>query len=123
MPQELVWGQGSYDARVGWTTGSPEVQLAVEVKDGARTLVEQLYADEDERNEIGWAVMKLVGDGTSGWDSKELGAAIVDILAHRGGDPSQPSYVAVWATIDRDGANRLIRMLRRARDAAFGRDE
>lgn len=30
---------------------------------------------------------------------------------------------AEWVTLDRAGANRAIRALRRARDAAFGRDE
>lgn len=30
---------------------------------------------------------------------------------------------ALWATLDRRGANDLIRQIRKARDAAFGRDE
>ena len=33
------------------------------------------------------------------------------------------SYSDLWATMDRKGINDLIRHLRRARDAAFGRDE
>lgn len=38
------------------------------------------------------------------------------------GDPDQP--LDGWhATLDRDGINRTIRALRKARDAAFGRDE
>lgn len=32
-------------------------------------------------------------------------------------------YDGLWVTMDRKGINDLIRHLRRARDAAFGRDE
>lgn len=32
-------------------------------------------------------------------------------------------HTGLWATLDRDGINRLIRSLRRARDQAYGKDE
>lgn len=32
-------------------------------------------------------------------------------------------FIGVWGTLDREGCNRMIRALRRARDQAFGRDE
>lgn len=42
-------------------------------------------------------------------------------------EPAPPDGVGygrgLWTTLDRDGINRLIRVLRRARDQAFGRDE
>lgn len=38
------------------------------------------------------------------------------------GDPDQP-FDGWRVTLDRDGINRAIRSLRKARDAAFGRDE
>ncbi len=38
------------------------------------------------------------------------------------GSPEQP-FTGWWVTLDREGINRLIRSLRKARDAAFGRDE
>lgn len=34
-----------------------------------------------------------------------------------------PGFDSLWVTMDRHGINDLIRHLRRARDAAFGRDE
>lgn len=34
-----------------------------------------------------------------------------------------PTYDGLWVTMTRQGINDLIRHLRRARDAAFGRDE
>jgi hypothetical protein len=33
------------------------------------------------------------------------------------------TFNSVWATLDRGGVDRLIRTLRKARDAAYGRDE
>jgi hypothetical protein len=32
-------------------------------------------------------------------------------------------FTGLWGTLDRDGCNRLIRVLRRARDQTFGRDK
>lgn len=35
----------------------------------------------------------------------------------------QASFDSLWGTFDRAGVNRLIKTLRHARDAAYGRDE
>lgn len=35
---------------------------------------------------------------------------------------SSPSFTGLWGTLDREGINRLIRVLRRARDSAYGAD-
>lgn len=32
-------------------------------------------------------------------------------------------YAGLWCTLNRAGCNRLIRLLRQARDTAFGKDE
>ncbi len=44
-----------------------------------------------------------------------------DNLNHQGED-AEP-YTALWMSLDRAEINRLIKALRRARDAAYGRDE
>jgi hypothetical protein len=51
-----------------------------------------------------------------GW-SKE--AEYVQVVTNDGGSENAGQFV----TLDRDGINKAIRMLRRARDQAFGRDE
>ena len=38
-----------------------------------------------------------------------------------GGDPAR--FTGLWGSLDREGCNRAIKMLRKARDDAFGRDE
>jgi len=37
--------------------------------------------------------------------------------------PGDAAEEGLWADLDRQGCNDLIRILRRARDSAFGRDE
>lgn len=46
-----------------------------------------------------------------------------DILAAEERDPTGRVFDGWYVTLDRDGVNKLIRTLRRARDQAFGRDE
>ncbi len=91
---------------------------------------------------------ELIYDETREWDvtvawKKGAGGYVqVGIVTHDGvaiaerlhvpslsGGPSQrlspegPLFNGVWGTFDREGINRLIRMLRHARDQAYGRDE
>ncbi len=40
-----------------------------------------------------------------------------------GGGPGSEPFDGWHVTLDRDGVNRLIRSLRKARDAVYGRDE
>ena len=52
------------------------------------------------------------------------GRALLDVIEASQTNPgSGPSYTGVWSTLNREGVNRLIRVLRRARDQAYGRDE
>lgn len=45
------------------------------------------------------------------------------LAEHLTGDGETPAdFTGLWGTLDRDGINRLIRVLRRARDSAFGAD-
>ncbi|WP_431881834.1 hypothetical protein [Micromonospora chalcea] len=46
--------------------------------------------------------------------------AVTDEQAAAGGTP--PAFNGLWGSLDRDGVNRLIRVLRRARDNAYGAD-
>jgi hypothetical protein len=59
-----------------------------------------------------------VGWNRAGW--VEVGAAPFCTAT---GEPSSEPRPGYFLTLDRDGVNRVIRALRKARDQAFGRDE
>lgn len=48
------------------------------------------------------------------------GRSVADWLSGDGQTPAD--FTGLWGTFDRDRVNRLIRVLRRARDSAFGAD-
>lgn len=98
MPKETVHDQASmYDVQVGWAPDK-YVQVGIETANH-RAIVDQLAGDAANRPEVRAMLDQLTGAG-------ELAA-----------------FTGLWATLDREGCNRLIRVLRRARDQAFGRDE
>lgn len=66
---------------------------------------------------VGWQKDKYVQIGVETHDGGTLAHALGCDLDEK------PTFTGVWGTFDRDGLNRAIRMLRKARDEAFGRDE
>lgn len=116
MPKETVSNDGSYATKIGWsnTDGGGYIQLGVEVADG--DLFTQLLSSYADR--IGQMVRYTVETETTGINlDKLIGEYVVKELASIG------EYKGIWATLDREDCNRLIKILRRARDASFGRDE
>lgn len=81
---------------------------AVEAKDGKSG--ETIYMGE-KAMKVGW--MKGEGAGAP------VSLAVVD----RGEDPDGMAETVAYLNLDRSGLNRLIRVCRKARDDAFGRDE
>lgn len=66
------------------------------------------------RVEVGWRRGDDVQIATTNPDSP---------LTQDDGDPTEKTSVnGWWVTLDRDGINKLIRDLRRARDQAYGQD-
>lgn len=128
MPKETVQDTaGLFDVRVGWDhVGS--AQVGVETADG-RSLISALYGDKDALALIGQRVGELtpLAPGATRVTSSEAlagyGRSILDVIEASQTSPGTAEYVGVWSTLDRGAINRLIRTLRRARDAAFGRDE
>ncbi len=124
MPKETIQDQaGQYDVRVGWRQDG-EVQVGVEQAAGF-SLVSVLYGDPKCMERIGTEVARQIGaaepqtsDAAASW-----GRAILNIVEASQPVPGSPSYTGVWSTLNREGCNRLIKTVRRARDAAFGRDE
>jgi hypothetical protein len=142
MPRETVYSPDHvYDVQVGWQPGM-SVQLGLETF-GQRALVSQLYGSDETLERIGRAAT------AKGWPQAghsfppgsdgertgmiRIGRELLDLVEGSDALPSPPvegepwphptGYTSVWATLDRSGCNRLIKTVRRARDAAFGRDE
>lgn len=115
MPRELIQGATEpFNVKVGWRH---EVQVGVEA-DQQRSLNWILYGNTTEDLvRLGDQVRRLALVEYE--DDEHLGRATLNTLDCL---PGVPLY-GVWADLDRAGCNRLIRTLRKARDAAFGRDE
>lgn len=123
MPKEVIKGyNGPYDVRVGWTQNTG-VQVGVVLEDG-RSLFWQLLGTNLAG--LGATVRDVVETHNKTKDGdRELGEKILNWLDCVDGpvEEGRSGYSGVWADVDREAINRLIRILRRARDAAFGRDE
>lgn len=132
MPREIVHCDGPYHVKVGWSPDR-DVQVGVEGDEG-RSLLWLLYGDEEKRAAIGRMVAGRLAeqgviptfDGTEDIPVPDdqaiwLGTMILnslDVVSDQG----ERGYAGVWADLDRHGANRLIRLVRKARDSAFGAD-
>lgn len=142
MPKEKILPPGTTDvfqAVIGWTRDR-DVQVGVAHVDGVslfwQLVVGQLADIGEEKAltrrlaELGARIREDLGLGTDippeirekdpGLLRHDADLAsgvlnLLDVFAHA------PS--SVWADLDRQGCNDLIRQTRRARDAAFGRDE
>lgn len=138
MPKEIVesWSDHEpYHVKVGWTPDH-SVQVGVEADEG-RSLFWLLLGigsafDAEQTNrrldELGRAVREIVernaalGDDQKGRPAlpdHQVGADLLNALDTM----TIIEYSGVWSTLDRGGCNRLIKLLRRARDAAYGADE
>jgi hypothetical protein len=145
MPREVVHCDGPFHVKVGWAADR-DVQLGVEGDEG-RSLNWLLYGGDDTLQRIGaqvYSAVQEIRDNPGGLEASaahrhrgtidaelELGRRILnalDCVPHMPAQDAPPGenvsygYKGVWATLDRHGINRLIRLLRKARDSAFGAD-
>jgi hypothetical protein len=140
MPKETIRTRADgrttdgFAVKVGWEAHlSGEVQIGVE-HDEFRSLVWALFGPGSSTDPLDSAptvtplvkVGQAVHEGIARYRAENDDAApndyylgqlvlnALDVVA---------TYSGVWTDLDRKGINDLIRVLRRARDAAFGRDE
>lgn len=118
MPKEIIRvGMGAYDVQVGWTRDG-EVQVGVENSEG-RSLFWQF--GDSHITTIGSEIRKILvteNESLTISEDRQLGEAVLNML-----DTVCFPYSGVWSTlIRRQEVNELIRVLRRARDSAFGKD-
>lgn len=104
MPSEKIHGEAMpINVRVGWSRDM-YVQVGVEHSLGASAIIEIVN---------GW--LAAAGDPPLDWDKLRADAK------DRTG--AEPDFTGWHSTLDRPATNELIRVLRRARDQAYGRDE
>lgn len=131
MPRETIvtpTPNEVFEAKVGWERDR-DVQVGVTTVDG-KSLAWQLFGTS--RVEVGRLLVDLLNKAAAFMAGKDfineaafeeecvrLASTFLDSLDAIPG----LAYEGVWANLDRRGCNDLIRILRRARDAAFGRDE
>lgn len=119
----VAWGRDRDEVQVGvGYTGSNGEQYH---------LVDAIYGDPDLLADIGSSLVTALKDQNSSLsdalrlieDGKREGYACVGRQVLDAVTGSTPAGTAVWADLDRRGVNALIKLLRRARTAAFGQDE
>lgn len=114
MPREKIESPvGPYHVKVGWASDR-DVQIGVEV-DGERSIFWTLFNDRDMKASLAEKIQSLPVQDVSAQDYAENVLNILDEVSLMG-------YQGLWSTLDRSSCNRLIRLIRRARDAAFGAD-
>lgn len=123
MPQERIHTNiPPFDVRVGWSRDR-DVQVGVgEYED--RSLLWVLFGDEENRKRLAVEFSELLskqGFGRCEVDD-EFVKQVFNTIEAKTGDVGY-TYSSVWSTLDREECNRLIRLVRKARDQAFGRDE
>jgi hypothetical protein len=119
MPRETIHSDQQFNVSVGWWPDR-DVQVGVTTTQGL-SLLNALYGHPATVSKIGKAAVEVFGlDDTNGFDYANCGAAVLRLVEDAGDHP----YEGIWSTLgNRMDPNRLIKVLRKARDAAFGRDE
>lgn len=118
MPKEVVLGKpingvdSPQHVRVGW--GNGDVQVGVEPH-GGRSIFWHLLNPTELAVEM---VEVLHGYEGKPLAIQRMGEDILNTL-----DTLTDQYDGLHVDMDREDINRLIKLLRKARDAAYGRDE
>ena len=123
MPKETIKmsdNESIWDVKVGWTKDC-EVQIGIENFEH-KSLHWVFGVNAVEK--IGEEIRKISDEAQEsarydqGIMDSVIGTKVLDML-----DVVVGSYPGIWATPSRHEINDLIRVLRRARDSAYGRDE
>lgn len=135
MPREVIIGHDGepFAVKVGWAADR-DVQIGVETDDG-RSIAWVLWQSQAAElgrlvREPSWIQQQVDVAREQALDvdgaNRLVGEQILNWLDGLGGVPregdSQSIYTGVWSTLDRASCNRLIKLLRKARDAAYGAD-
>jgi hypothetical protein len=122
MPRETIHtsdypGDQSFDVKVGWNNDMG-VQVGVAEADGRSMW--WVYG-EKYKAQLGADIEIIVQNLSSMAPIQRvefIGESVLNLF-----DTTCGSFDSLWATMNRKQINDLIRILRRARDSAFGKDE
>lgn len=119
MPRETIKTKDhNFDIKVGW---SKDHDVQVGVSEAEDRSLWWVYGNK-YTDVIGAEVIKIVKIRTLCEDkadeNRRVGEDVLNLL-----DATCGAFYELWATMDRNEINQLIKVLRRARDSAFGRDE
>lgn len=120
MPQERIRTE-PFDVRVGWSRDR-DVQIGVGEHED-RSLLRVLFGSPENRKRISEELPHLIERLGYGDNAIEQLFNLIE-----SGDPNTGElphgYSSVWATLERrEDCNKLIKLIRKARDQVFGRDE
>jgi hypothetical protein len=123
MPKEHISSSGgNFDVEVLWgkgeESGGQEVRVGVTTKNFDKSLVDQLYGDPETLARIGRAVLDA---NLSDLSTRDVGARILGIVSSGGHGPREFGYNSVFSVLNWPELNRVIRVLKRGRDMAFGK--
>lgn len=121
MPKEKIDSDIPYQPRVAWGRDGSSVQLGLE--DYAQhSLLWNLYGGEALEKYapalIDYCRNVKFHDNLTTEDAVVIAMSFLNII-----EGNSDVYYGLWSNLNRDDINQLIRVLRRARDQAFGRDE
>ena len=116
MPRETVHDQaGMYDVKVGWSRAG-YVQVGVETHGGTSIATMLTETDQSEP-----ALPPPHPDDDQ--PKATIGNPAPSMVSVGQTPGGLAEFTGLWGTLDRNGCNDLIRLLRKARDQAFGKDE
>ena len=123
MPRETIHtseypGDSSFDVKVGWNRDM-DVQVGIsEADDRSMWWVHS----EGRKDVIGSRLIEIVSNRVLCKDVNEECVRVAEDVLNMF-DVECGTFDSLWATLNRKQINDLIRVLRRARDSAFGKDE
>ena len=126
MPREVIRDEASlFDIAVIWSGEKSYVQVGTQTHDGrpiAHALgwpgANQSYSAEGRHPDI-----PEPEDLSANARDREVIELAPEESANNEYEHGPAQFTALWGTLDRGGVNHLIRVLRRARNSAFGADE
>lgn len=124
MPRETIItsrhpGDDNFNVKVGWNR---DMDVQIGITESMDRSMWWVYG-EKRKEELGSEIEKIVIEARQGFPegfdrSEDIAENVLNLF-----DTMLGSLDSMWSTLSRKDINDLIRVLRRARDSAFGRDE
>lgn len=124
MPRETIItsrfpGDDNFNVKIGWNR---DMDVQIGISESMDRSMWWVYG-EKRKEELGSEIEKIVIEARQGFPegfdrSEDIAENVLNLF-----DTILGSLDSMWSTLSRKDINDLIRVIRRARDSAFGRDE